>query len=70
MSVDPLERPISFTAAEVKDVVRALRATGKFRPDELAAMELLCSVLRRAAASPGGHLDAVIQEYLKTISKG
>ena len=70
MSVDPLEAPKSFTAAEVKDVVRTLRATGKFMPDELAAMELLCSVLRRAAASPEEHLEAVVQTYLKTISKG
>lgn len=65
-----MDSPKSFTAAEVKDAVRALRATGKFRPDELAAMELLCSVLRWSAATPDAHMDNVVQLYLRSISKG
>jgi len=58
----------SFTPAEVKDIVRVLRATGKLQPDELAAMELLCSLLRWVAASPDNHLEAVVQLYLRSIS--
>ena len=68
MSLVDTDSPRRFTAAEVKEVVRVLRSTGKFQPDELAAMELLCSILRSAAASPGAELASVVQSYLQSIS--
>jgi hypothetical protein len=65
-----MDSPRAFTAAEIKDVIRSLRATGKFKSDELAAMELLCSVLRSATAATDTHLETVVQLYLKSIPQG